>query len=195
MRKERWTTGAIAALMAAGSLAVAVPAASAADAANATKASTTCPKGWGSLPKSATATSQEPRPLTGIRTGRHDCYDRMVFDVLGSGSAPLAYHVAYVDVFRQDPSDRVIPVSGGAILEIRVSAPAYDPQTGHPTYPGRAGKVLPGVDLRGYRTFRDAKFGSSYEGVTQVGLGVRARLPFRVLRLADRVVVDAAHTW
>jgi hypothetical protein len=24
---------------------------------------------------------------------------------------------------------------------------------------------------------------------------VRARLPFRVLRLADRVVVDVAHTW
>ncbi|MFJ1610213.1 hypothetical protein ACIOHS_43890 [Streptomyces sp. NPDC088253] len=51
------------------------------------------------------------------------------------------------------------------------------------------------VDLSGYRTFREAKFGASFEGVTQVGLGVRARLPFRVSQLPDRLVVDVAHTW
>jgi hypothetical protein len=58
-----------------------------------------------------------------------------------------------------------------------------------------SGQPLPGITLTGYPTFRDTRFGSSFEGVTQVGLGVRARLPFRVLQLSDRVVVDVAHTW
>ncbi|MFJ3338038.1 hypothetical protein [Streptomyces sp. NPDC086766] len=196
MRKGRWTIAAAAVVvMAAGTLGVAVPAASAAGQGTARAAALSCPTGWGSLPKHGADGSQVQRSLTGIRTGRHDCYDRMVFDVPGASSKAPGYDVAYVKTFRQDASGAVIPVSGGAILEIRIHAPSYDPETGTPTYPGRAGKKLPGVDLTGYRTFRDAKFGASFEGVTQVGLGVRARLPFRVLRLPDRIVVDVAHRW
>ncbi|MFE1292942.1 hypothetical protein [Streptomyces sp. NPDC058751] len=152
-----------------------------------------CPTGWGSLPKTAADTANGS--LTDIRTGRHDCYDRMVFDVPTAGTTGIGYTVHYVDAFIQDPSGIRIPVSGGAILEILVSSPAYDPETYTETYPGRGGQPLPGVDLTGYRTFRDAKYGASFEGVTQVGLGVRARLPFRVTQLSDRLVVDVAHTW
>jgi len=152
-----------------------------------------CPTGWGSLPK--TAADVAVGSLTNIRTGAHDCYDRMVLDVPTVGTVPIGYTVQYVDVFYQDPSGIRIPISGGAIIEIRVSAPAYDPETSTATYPGRGGQALPGVDLTGYRTFRDAKFGASFEGVTQVGLGVRARLPFRVSQLSGRLVIDVAHTW
>ncbi|QOV47447.1 hypothetical protein IPT68_03500 [Streptomyces chromofuscus] len=154
---------------------------------------TACPTGWGSTAKTRTAGTTEP--VTNIRTGRHACYDRMVVDVPGAGTAGLGYSVRYVAKLRQDGSGRPIPVGGGAVLEVRVTAPAYDPDTGAPTYPARAGRPLPGVDLTGYRTFRDARFAGSFEGETQVGLGVRARLPFRVLVLTDRVVVDVAHNW
>ncbi|MFJ8031675.1 MULTISPECIES: AMIN-like domain-containing (lipo)protein [unclassified Streptomyces] len=194
MNKRKWPAVAVVALVTAGSLNLVATAASAADGRTSAAAATACPTGWGSLPKRATRDSAVAHSLTDIRTGRHTCYDRMVFDV-GGGTAPLTYSVAYVKTFRQDPSDTVIPVAGGAILDIRVGAPAYDPETGKPTYPARPGKSLPGVSLTGYRTFRDTKFGSSYEGVTQVGLGVRARLPFRVQHVADRLVVDVAHTW
>ncbi|MEU6370277.1 hypothetical protein ABZ876_32280 [Streptomyces sp. NPDC046931] len=194
MHKARWTAAAVAVVIASGSLGMALPASAAGTGAAQTTA-TACATGWGSLPKSKADGSAAPRSLTDIRTGRHDCYDRIVVAVPGSGTGPLGYDVRYVDAFRQDASGRKIPVSGGAILEVRVHASAYNPETGDPTYPGKAGKALPGVDLKGYRTFRDAKFGSSFEGVTQVGLGVRARLPFRVLRLPDRLVVDVAHTW
>jgi hypothetical protein len=51
------------------------------------------------------------------------------------------------------------------------------------------------VDLTGYRTFRDTRFAGSFEGETQIGLGVRARLPFRVLQLDGRIIVDVAHSW
>lgn len=157
------------------------------------QATTTCPTGWGSLTKSRAVGTADP--VTNVRTGRHACYDRLVVDVPGADKGSLGYRVGYVTRLHQDGSGRYIPVAGGAVLEIRVAAPAYDPETGAPTYPGRSGRPLPGVDLDGYRTFRDARFAGSFEGDTQLGLGVRARLPFRVLQVDGRVVVDVAHTW
>jgi hypothetical protein len=51
------------------------------------------------------------------------------------------------------------------------------------------------VDVTGFQTFRQVAWAGSFEGTTSVGLGVRARLPFRVITLADRIVVDVAHFW
>ena len=54
--------------------------------------------------------------------------------------------------------------------------------------------------MAGYRTFRQVVYAGTFEGYTSVGLGVRARLPFRVLVLdgpgtSSRLVVDVAHHW
>ena len=57
------------------------------------------------------------------------------------------------------------------------------------------------VNVTGWSTFRQIKLvGASFEGVTQFGLGVRARLPFHVFTLTGpgsmtRVVIDVAHRW
>lgn len=193
MHSRRWGMASAMVLLGGAVLGAAVPAAAVGTAAGATASVTACPTGWGSLPKSVSATAYGD-PLTDIRSGTHECYDRLVFDVPGGGTS-VGYQVSYVSKLIQDASGETIPVSGGAILEIRLSAPSYDPNTGAPTYPGVSGQPLPGITLTGYPTFRDTRFGSSFEGVTQVGLGVRARLPFRVLQLSDRVVVDVAHTW
>ncbi|GAA3901634.1 hypothetical protein GCM10023084_62610 [Streptomyces lacrimifluminis] len=155
------------------------------------RAAAACPTGWGSGAKGGGATGADH--LTDIRTGRHECYDRIVFDVPGGDQ--IDFHVQYVDRFYADPSDQYIPVAGGAILDIRIGAWSYDLDAGVPTYPGKVGKPLPGVNISGYSTFRDTRFGGTFEGQTQVGLGVRARLPFRVIQLDDRVVVDVAHSW
>ncbi|MGW2515739.1 AMIN-like domain-containing (lipo)protein [Streptomyces sp. NPDC001617] len=154
---------------------------------------TACPTGWGSNAKTKTASTTTS--VRNVRTGRHTCYDRMVIDIPGAGRSHLGYSVRYVGHLYQDGSGRLIPVGGGAVLEVRVTAPSYDSKTGKSTYPARAGHPLPGVDLTGYRTFRDTRFGASFEGDTQLGLGVRARLPFRVLRVDGQVIVDVAHTW
>ncbi|MEV4443508.1 hypothetical protein AB0K09_31860 [Streptomyces sp. NPDC049577] len=153
---------------------------------------TTCSTVWGSGDK--TARDPSVKPLTNIRTGQQECFDRMVFDI-GGPAGKTGYHVGYVDAFYQDGSGDEIPVGGGAILQVYVSAPSYDPGTGKQTYAGRAGKPLPGVDVTGYRTFRDTRYGASFEGRTQIGLGVRARLPFRVTQSGDHLIVDVAHTW
>ncbi|MGW1361750.1 AMIN-like domain-containing (lipo)protein [Streptomyces chartreusis] len=184
------TAWATAALMVATLGVAAVPAEATA---GTTAQATACPTGWGSQAETRSAGTLEP--LTNVRTGRHACFDRMVVDVPGAGSSELGYSVRYVSRLYQDGSGRQITVGGGAVLEVRVTAPAYDPDTGKPTYPAKAGQRLTGVNLTGYRTFRDARFVGSFEGDTQIGLGVRARLPFRVWVAAGRVVIDVAHNW
>ncbi|GAB1339615.1 hypothetical protein ACE1SV_62050 [Streptomyces sp. E-15] len=186
----RRTGAALAALVLAG--AGLGTAATAADAAPAAMPGTTaCPTGWGSGDKGGATSGAVP--LANVRTGRHDCFDRMVFDVPGGDT--VGYSVRYVDRLEQIATGDHIPVGGGAVLDVRVGAPGYDPETGSPTYPGQVGRTLSGVDVSGYRTFRDTRFAGSFEGETQIGLGVRARLPFRVFRLSGQVVVDVAHTW
>ncbi|MFE7650892.1 AMIN-like domain-containing (lipo)protein [Streptomyces phaeoluteigriseus] len=185
------TIWATAALMTATLGVAAIPAQAAPAAA--TRAATACPTGWGSVAKTYSAGTMAP--VRNARSGQHACHDRLVIDVPGAAAAELGYSVRYVDRLYQDGSGRYIPVAGGAILEVRVSAPAYDPETGTPTYPARIAQPLPGVDITGYRTFRDTRYAGSFEGETQIGLGVRARLPFRVQQLDGRLVIDVAHSW
>lgn len=157
----------------------------------ATPTERSCSVTWGSTAKSAGPDTSPFSLVHNVRTGRHECYDRFVVDLTGS---TRGYAVRYVRRFRLDPSDQVIPLPGGARIEIIVRAPAVD-LNGHPTYPGTVGQPLPGVDLTGYATFRSTRYGGTFEGYTQFGLGVRARLPFRVMKLSHRVVIDVAHHW
>ncbi|MFF7727484.1 hypothetical protein [Streptomyces sp. NPDC008001] len=194
MRRLSRTLAAVT-LAGAGLLATAVPAGAATErAAQAARTATAkCEASWGSLPK--TAATSAYKPLLDVRAGTHECYDRLVFDVQGIGDHRIGYRVEYVDQLRQDGSGDPIPVAGGAVLAIRISAPSYDPATGEARYPVHAGQPLTGVDLSGFKTFRDTRFASSFEGETLVGLGVRARLPFRVFQERNRIVVDVAHGW
>jgi len=156
-----------------------------------------CGLRWGSLPKSSTTSvhpTSAPGDLVAIRTGRHACYDRVVIDVDGSTGG---YVVEYVDQVVQDGSGHVVPTAGGARLQLVVVAPSYDDE-GMETFSPPAGQRM--VDVSGYRTFREVTWAGSFEGQTSAGLGVRARLPFRVLTLegpgtSSRVVVDVAHRW
>jgi hypothetical protein len=153
-------------------------------------AETSCATPWGS-----TGEWVEPlgrAPLTAVRTGRHACFDRVVFDLAGSAAG---YRVEYVDQVLQDGSGAVLPVPGGARLLVNVNHPAYD-DAGNPTIvpAPTAGQQI--ADMTGYRTLRSVVYGSSFEGATTFGVGVRARLPFRVLTVdGSRIVVDVAHRW
>ncbi|WP_427016474.1 AMIN-like domain-containing (lipo)protein [Pseudarthrobacter sp. P1] len=159
-------------------------------------AAPTCGLVWGSQAKSNAATVPGPSqdPITNIRAGRHGCFDRLVVDV--NGVAP-AYNVRYVDDVTQDGSGSIVPLRGRASLQVSVLAPAHDSNY-QPTYtPADRNEA---ADVSGFRTFRQVAFLGSFEAVTQIGLGVRARLPFRVSTLAgpgegSRLVIDVAHRW
>ncbi|MEU0805760.1 hypothetical protein [Streptomyces sp. NPDC005970] len=192
---RRWGTALAALTLAGAGLATTAGTAGAAAPSKAASAqAAACATAWGSGDKAVQPAGH--RLLKNIRAGQHECFDRLVFDVKGGTTAdPTGYRVGYVDAMYQDGSGDPIAVGGGAILEIHVAAPSYDLENGGETYPGRAGKPLPGVDIAGFRTFKDTRFGASFEGETQVGLGVRARLPFRVLQADGRLIVDVAHSW
>jgi len=146
-----------------------------------------CDTAWGSLAKSAPPGAAGE--MTDLRAGRHDCYDRLVFDFRGASDG---YYVQYVDQVYEDGSGRLIPLRGGAKLRIVAYSPAHD-QWYNPTYTYANRDEL--VDLTGYQTFRQAAWAGSFEGQTMVGLGVRAQLPFRAFTLPGKLVVDVAHTW
>jgi hypothetical protein len=155
---------------------------------------------WGSLTKSDPAMTTAP--ITNLRAGRHECFDRLVVDlgapVAGTPAQHAGYRVAYVSQVVQDGSGRPVPLAGGAFLSVVVHAPAYNVVTGSATY--RPADPAHAVNVAGFSTFRQVAFAGSFEGYTTIGLGVRARLPFRVFLLAgpgtgSRLVVDVAHRW
>ena len=188
---RRWTALPMA-LVLAGLAAAVTPAA----AATPTAAGTPCESGWGSLDKDGGTPSGDYRYMTGIRTGTHPCFDRMVVDVPGSSPAdPVTYRVDYRDSpISTTTDDRPIPVAGGKVLTVVVGAHTYDADWNR-TYPMHTGEKLPGLDFTGYPTFVEARGAGMHAGETQIGLGVRARLPYRVVQLDNRLVIDVAHTW
>lgn len=158
---------------------------------------------WGSLPKATDpVTELSPGPIAGARAGRHDCWDRLVIDI-ANNTEITGYRVEYVDQFRGIGSGDVIPLAGGAKLSITVYAPDHDGGGDSTTGWSVAQPIFTTgyFSTRGFATFRETKYGGSFEGYTAVGQGVRARLPFRVLRLVDadpvrtRLIIDVAHKW
>ena len=147
---------------------------------------------WGSLPKVARG-DPVVAPISNVRAGRHACFDRLVVDLSG----PLeAYRVRYVGSVRS-VSGKKMPLRGGADLRIEVWAPTYDSNYVPVYQPRKRANV---VRVAGYRTFRQVRFVDSFEGISTFGLGVRARLPFRVFQLSgpgdgSRLVIDVAHRW
>ncbi|MFI6783454.1 hypothetical protein [Micromonospora sp. NPDC050276] len=148
---------------------------------------------WGSAEKSAGALSGAP--LGEVRTGRHDCFDRVVFEFAGPVDG---YAIGYGETWTEGEGLALSPyTAGGALLRVSLRAPAYDDD--HlGTVPYAVGEHV--ANLLRYPTLRDVVFGGSYEGYSTFAVGVRARLPFRVFVLAgpgthSRIVLDVAHQW
>jgi len=190
MRRHR--TGIVLAAVTATVLLGTIPAATAAT-------SPYCGITWGSVAKASP--EMTGALVVGARAGRQDCYDRLVID-LGGMPAP-GYDVRYTDAFRAEGSGNVLPTSGGAVLSISVHAWAYDFANGRSSVPWSVGTHVVGpaqFGAGGFPAFGDLVYGGTYEGYSSLGLGVRARLPFRVFTLGgpgagSRLVIDVAHKW
>lgn len=150
-----------------------------------------CPIDWGTGRK--TSPGSTSAPITGIRSGRHDCFDRLVIDVNGDAAG---FDVRYVAAVTEEGRGERVPLRGSAFLQVVVLAPAYDPVTGDETYTFPDGDEL--VDVDGFETFRQVAWAGSFEGQTTIGIGVESKLPFRVFALdgpgtGSRVVIDVGH--
>lgn len=153
---------------------------------------------WGTGPR-AGSTAMSPSALYLTRVGRHACYDRVVFDINGPQAVGLA--ARYVPVVLVDPTGTPVPVAGRAVLQVTVRAPilGVDSQ-GHQPWrkaPTVGQSLVSASDISGWRSLRAVTFAGSFEGQTNVAVGVREKLPFRVLMTSERgyrhVVLDIAH--
>ncbi|MFG1954123.1 hypothetical protein [Micromonospora sp. NPDC048830] len=148
---------------------------------------------WGSTAK--TGGTLSTAPLVEVRTGQHDCWDRVVFEFTGPADG---WSVEYGETFTEGQGLSLSPyTAGGALLRVSLRAPAYD-ENHAATVPYRTGEHA--ATVLGYQTLRDVVFGGSFEGYTTFAVGVRAQLPFRVFVLSgpgthSRIVLDVVHQW
>lgn len=160
-----------------------------------TSATSTTPEPTDLAPPTSTAavirnapSGQAPALIRGIRTGRHDTYDRLVIDFTG----PIpGYQLSYVPSLVYDGSGAAVPLTAPAYLRLTLTpANAHDPVSGKDAFTGPK-LVTPGLPaLRGYALAGD------FEAVVTVGIAVsRPDAGFRVISLAgpERLVIDIAH--
>jgi hypothetical protein len=148
---------------------------------------------WGTGPKQVVA-APVTAELYQVRAATHQGCDRVVFDLNGLGR--VGYLVRYVPAVHADPSDRPIPVAGGAALLVTIQAPDFR-DSGHQAWrtPWQLGQRL----TASQSVLREVRFAGTFEHVTTFGVGVSSRRPFRVLVLPDtanhltRLAVDIAH--
>ena len=156
-------------------------------------AAAACNTDWGSLKE--TSDDHPDSPIVDVRVGKHTCYDRLVVEL--DGAAP-GYVVKYVRKFVPGADGKEAELRGGATLQITMLGARAHDEDGNPTYTPKRRRNMFNVD--GFRTFRQVYWGGTFEGTTVIGIGTRARLPFRVRTLDgpddhNRLVIDVAHGW
>lgn len=126
--------------------------------------------------------------VTDIRTGRHDGFDRVVYELDGEGEP--GWRVGYVDEPVQQGSGNEVTLAGGAAIQVLIEGSGYPFDTGVEPYTG-PDPVL--AEAGGSVT--EVTGSGVFEGVTQSFIGVaEAGTPFSVEALTDptRVVIDVA---
>ena len=140
------------------------------------------------MSRSAAPKARSTALLTGVRTGSHDGFERIVFEF--AGDARPGYQVEWVDgPVAARGSGKIVDVAGSRRLRI-VFEPAsgIDLETGDITYVGPNRMVADGSPvLEVVRT-------DDFEAVMTWVASTDRVAPFRVLTLSDptRVVVDVA---
>ena len=163
----------------------------------ASAASPYCGITWGSQPKTHGGVDGWDEYVENVRAGRHRCFDRLVID-LGDAHRFDAFSVRYVPGGIRDGADQPVRLRGGAALEVEVQAKPYDSSNVVHYNPENPSEL---VDVRGFRTFRQVSWVVVGGDRTSVGIGTRARLPFRAFMLPGpgsdetRLVIDVAHRW
>ena len=128
--------------------------------------------------------------LVGVRTMGHAGYDRVVFDLGGTGTP--GWRVEYVDRPRADGSGEPVPLEGTVFLQVFLRGFGLPFDTGIEPL-GDGTTRIPGTGTEGVTEIAP---GGVFEGDHQAFIGLTGdRRPFRAFALTDpaRLVVDIAH--
>jgi len=129
--------------------------------------------------------AQDASVITAIRAAHHaevtPHYDRVVFEL---SSLPSGITVEYVPQLIGDGSGRIIPIQGGAILQVRFSPASAHNQQFQPTVPARISFGLPMV--------KEVVQSGDFESVVTYGIGISKKSEWRFLTLSNptRVAID-----
>lgn len=135
-----------------------------------------------------TADPVDPEGLTvtAVRAAEHEGYDRVVFELAGSGTP--GWRVEYVDAPSSQGSGSPVDVPGTAFLQVTLQGTSYPYETG-------AEEVARGpVSVSGTGTVQGVVYDATFEGTSVAWIGTSAEVPFRVSALSDptRLVVEVA---
>ncbi len=128
-----------------------------------------------------------PAPeLVDVRTGRHEDFDRVVFEFTG---ATPGYRVEYVSPpITACGSGMTVTVAGGAFLRVRMSPAAAHDDAGETTFEPQ--ELMPGLP-----SLVEVESSCDFEGTVTWVAGLSEEVDFNVfdLQAPFRVVVDVAH--
>ncbi|MEN1975282.1 AMIN-like domain-containing (lipo)protein [Cellulomonas sp. P4] len=122
--------------------------------------------------------------VTGLRSGTHPGFDRVVVDLTGTGTP--GWHVERQHEAVTDPTGEVVDLTGDGVLALTVTGLGYPHETG-------ATQLAPGSRAPGGTVVTGAEFTGMFEGQAQVFLGLTdPSAPYEVSLLDDplRIVVD-----
>ncbi|WP_116998086.1 AMIN-like domain-containing (lipo)protein [Desertimonas flava] len=122
-----------------------------------------------------------------IRTGGHDCFERVVLELQGDGDLP-GYQVQYEsDPILDSPRGAPVDVAGDATLVLSVGAWMTSPDSGG--YQGPSEFVPTNVD-----NILELQMLENFEGMTSWAIGLDRQRDFDVFTLDDpvRIVIDIA---
>lgn len=139
------------------------------------------------LPDDGGAGSGNGLGLTGVRTARQPGYDRVVFDLGGTGTP--GWRVEYTTSPTYEGSGEPVTLTGTVFLQVILRGVGLPYDTGLAPF-GDSTTRLPGTGTRGVAEIAP---GGVFEGEQQAFIGLTgAKRPFRVFALANpaRVVVD-----
>ncbi|GGK78058.1 hypothetical protein GCM10011509_28240 [Ornithinimicrobium pekingense] len=139
------------------------------------------------MSEQAPGQAAEPQEITGVRTGLHEGYDRVVLDLTGDEVA-LGWFARLVDETFEDGSGRPVEVEGERFLELGVNG--IDWTTDRPErYDGGT------VQGQGTEVVTEVVFGVLFEGQQQIFVGLTEDTEYRIFPLSDpaRIVIDVRH--
>lgn len=155
-----------------------------------------------------TDAQSQPRPegertawVEDVKLDQKNCFDVVTFTM--STSAPIGFDVKYVNAVTADASDKPVPVTGKAVLQVIIYSWDYchPPDESSPAPPPKpcwtANQVL---GSKTGATIQQVKFAGSNEAQTTFAVGVSDKLNFSVVVEDDvkvgvtRVNLFVAHT-
>jgi hypothetical protein len=134
-----------------------------------------------------TTTAKDIALLERVAVGRHEGYDRVVFQFRGEGLP--GYRVAYVEPpLKEDGSGNPVSVAGSAFVVVRMEpASGFDLNTGEGVLVYKGPKRLEGASV-----VKEVVRTGDFEAVLSWAIGLEAKVDFRVTTTASpsRLIVD-----